>query len=181
MAITNTNIITYISTNRLTTEDMEYLLEGSTTKGPDAVSSALYWMYARYKKAGYEAVFAAWKIALFSFSSSSLASMADMEAAFYGNDSDLFLEYSMMFEALILLTIHKLYSRPEQESTSMDKKQEAQEIIEGLLGSSAYPDGGGSESNRTAIVAVIESSTDTEKEEECFGMRAGYVRVSDDS
>ena len=180
MAITNSNIITYIFTNRLTVEDQEYLLEGNTTKGADAVNSALLWVHARFRKAGYEDMFKDWKDYLYGFSSSALTSMQTMENAFYGADTDLYLDYMMMFESLILFTIYNLYSRPEQELTAMDKKDKAQEIIEGLLGSSAFPGEGAATGSKTPIVAVVESSTDDEKEDEAFGMRAGYRRTTSD-
>jgi hypothetical protein len=177
VALSNNDILDYIFSNRLTLNDKEYLLEGNTSKGVDAVSSASYWIYARFRKAGYTDFFKNFETALANISSSSLTDLETLNDALYAYDETYYKEYSMLVEALVLIAMYKMYSSTEQEATGLDKKKEGQEIIEGLLGSSAFPErSGGSESNKTAIIAVVESQTDAEKEAEAFGMRAGYDR-----
>lgn len=175
MAITTTNILTYIFANRLTSSyDSKYLLEGNTVKGADAVNSALFWMNARFKNAGYGLFFRTWKDYLFGFTTDDLVSLQTVQDAFYGIDEDLYLDYAELFEALILISIYNLYSGTEQELIAKDKEDRAKEIISGIIGQSAFPGEAVGETRKTPPVFCVDTHTEDEREDEALGIKVGY-------
>lgn len=176
MTINNTNIVTYIFTNRLTSEDERYTLEGNTNKGRDAVNASLLWLYSRFKKNGQTSLYETWKTYLYAMSSSNLSTLEAVQAYFYGLDTTLYMTYTMLFEALIKYAIYELYAINDAEGRGQDKKEQAQEIIEGIIGDSAYPNAEGKQAPSCGMVAVISIPTETEIETEAFGMQAGLRR-----
>ena len=174
MTISSSDILTYIFTNRLSSEAETYLLQGNTAKGKDAVDAARDWLYSRFLNNGQNEVFEDFITTLYSLNSSALASKEDLRAALLASDSDNYLKYTMMFEAFIKYAMYELFLINDQELKASDKKEEAQEIIQSIIGMAAYPGADQSGANNSGFAAVVSVPTDTEIENEAFGLQAGW-------
>lgn len=173
MTISSSNILTYIFDNRLSTEAETYLLQGNTAKGKDAVDAARDWLYGRFLNNGQDDVFDGFITTLFSLSSTALASKEDLRTALLAADSDNYLKYTMMFEALVKYSMYEIFAINDQELKASDKKEEAQEIIQSVIGMSAYPAANQGGANNSGFAAVVSAPTDTGMEDDAFGLQAG--------
>lgn len=175
--ITNTEILNYIFATRISQTQKRYLLGDNTQKGLDSIDSSLFWINSRFVKAGRADFFNAFVDYVFAMSSQNMSNLGTVKAYFKNIDSDNYLKYSMMFDSLILLSIYNLYSGTEQESVGLDKKNQAVEIIEGILGDSAFVDVKGSSNKTGAVVSVALPDEDTKTAETYnFRIRRGYTR-----
>jgi len=138
MAITDADLVTYIITNRLQTEDGDNLfLEKSGTLGRDNVTSARLWFMGRFISTGRRDEFDTWKALIYGLDSGDLTSIDAMETALTTAGSADPAQDIMIFDGMIRLAISKVYSANGQYGNADVIEEEAEEMIAGLLGKSA--------------------------------------------
>ena len=175
--ITNTEILNYIFATRISQTQKRYLLGDNTQKGLDSIDSSLFWINSRFVKAGKVEFFNSFVDSVYLMSSGNVANLGTVKAYFKTIDSDNYLKLSMLFDAMILLAIYNIYSGTEQESIGLDKKNQAIEIIEGILGDSAFAGDNGKSNKTEAVVSIALPDEDTKTAETYnFRIRRGYTR-----
>ena len=141
MAITNTNILDYVLNNKVFQEDATYLLQDKKdTMGVDAVGSSFTWMYGRFFHGGRQEFFATWKKLLLTFDFTDLENLETITAVFKAADAVNYETYTMLFDALVNLTISNMYGDAGQDGEATVQKKEAQELIQAICGNDADPD-----------------------------------------
>ena len=144
MAITNGDILGYITNNRLHYEDGQYLLqEKVATMGNDAVGSARAWLFGRFFHAGESTVFEAFiTITYDDLDTTDLDDLATIRAAYYtatGSKETTSL-YMMLFESLIRLSVAYVWKSAGMFEDANSEEKNAKELITAIVGAYANPD-----------------------------------------
>lgn len=181
MAITNSDILTYITTNRLHVEDSDYALQEKTlTMGDDSVGSARAWMYGRFLMAGQLDSFAAFVTATWTdLDDTDLTELSTIRAAYYTNTSDTNLAetYTLLFDTLVLVAISKIWDAAGMDGESAKVMRDAQELVSAIVGALANPDNviGGDEGGTIAEglppIVSVDPYTDDDYADELGGYR----------
>lgn len=159
MAITNSDILAYILSNRLFYEEGEYLLQSKVeTMGEDAIGSARTWMYARFFHAGELETFDAFiKMTFDDLVAGDLTNIEDVRSAYlaattiYGITS----LYTMLFEALIRLSVAYIWKAAGMEGNAGAEEKFAQQLISSVVGALADPDNATGDADDTALGTVV--------------------------
>ena len=143
MTLTNSDILTYILTNRLHAEAGEYLLqEKIETMGEDAVGSARTWLYGRFLNAGETTLFHEWTDVTFNdLIPTNLSNIEAVRAAYLVLTTvvDTTSVYTMLFESFIRLSVAYIWQAAGMEGEKESEELIAQELIVAIVGALANP------------------------------------------
>ena len=165
MTITNGDIVTYITTNRLHYDDGQYLLqEKVATMGNDAVGSARAWLFSRFFHAGETETFEAFITMTYDdLIPGDLADLASVRAAYYvatSSNKETTSIYMMLFESFIRLATAYIWKAAGMIGDSDVEEKNAQELITAIVGSYANPEnvtgGEGGDIGDAVLSSVIE-------------------------
>lgn len=175
MAITNADILTYIRTNRLHSENSDYLLQGKIdSMGADAVSSARAWLFGRFYHADRVGIYNSFIAAVYTtLDDTDLTTLDTIRAAFVSagvEDVDLTV---VLFDSMVQLAISNIYESAGQEGAGLETRTEAVELISSMLGMEADANVGGAAGGAGGYTgeAVVGTSslTDDEMKDELWG------------
>ena len=173
---TMANILSYISSNRLSTDENRYLTQdenGNDARGRDAVFSSLRsHLHPMFRKQGSEDMYNEFKDALDELSSGAMTDSETITAAFKildtSDDTSKYQDWGDIFEAMINFSLYEMYSFNSQAMDADDKKKIATDIIMALIGDNARPssEGGGSDGATGSNPVYFDVAIPTEEDEE---------------
>ena len=163
MAITSADILTYIASNRAFSEDYSYVIQDkASTMGRDAVASAVSWLWGRFLKAGRTDLYDEWYASVFTdLESTDLTNLDTVRSALATSDEDNEDRNVMLFDILVQLSVANLWQDSAQEETIRTVKEEAQEMLEAIIGADAFPqpEQGGVRDNPAEAIICIDAYT----------------------
>lgn len=175
--ITNTQILTYVQTNRLHYEDSEYLLqEKSETMGVDATSAAKIWIESKYGHADRLDEFEAFELALTNVEEADLATLETLRAKFIANGitANVARVYMHLFEVWVKRIISNIFRGAGMHDEAKTSEIMSEDSLGSVLGFSALP----LSANATGTDNEFGESTvvvDTTTEDEITCELGGYV------